>query len=211
MREMLIQDDIKLVEDRLKEFEANTGCELLLVVADASNPYPGASWRFGLIAGFLISFTFSFYYEFHYGWMWPVSFLVSCLLMTWLGHYKWAKRLALSMWEVDRECQEKAIELFHTLGTSKVTHKVTAMIMVSMLERYIEVLVDEKLRSKMPQSDLDILVKTMQTHFSHGDMGLGLVKSIEKLEEEILTAFNGKVSEVNPSELCDTIRFVNLN
>ena len=58
MRNILIQDDVALVESRLKQFESNTGCELLLVITNASDPYPGASSRFGLVGGFVLSFIF---------------------------------------------------------------------------------------------------------------------------------------------------------
>jgi uncharacterized membrane protein len=146
MREILIQDDVKLVETKLKAFEANTGCELLIVVANASDPYPGASWRFGVVSSFFITFTFSHYLDFHHSYLWPLFFFVLVGFMTWVGHFAWAKKLALSKWEVDRECSEKAIEYFHTLGTSKVSHKVTAMIMVSILEKRIQVLVDDALK-----------------------------------------------------------------
>lgn len=207
MRNILIQDDVALVEARLKQFESNTGCELLLVITNASDPYPGASWRFGLIAGFVVSLIFSYYLEFHQGWMWPVSFLIVCLFMTWVGHFSWAKKLALSDWEVHRECKEKALEYFHTLGTSKVTHKVTAMIMVSTLEKNIQVLIDEKLKTQITPIELNHLIEIMKVHFKAGNVGLGLISSIEKLEEKILHDFNGRVSEVRPSELADTIHF----
>lgn len=208
MRNILIQDDVALVESRLKEFEKNTGCELLLVIADASDPYPGASWRFGLIGGFIVSFIFSYYLEFHYSWMWPVSFLVVCLLMTWVGHFTWAKKLALSDWEIQRECEEKALEYFHTLGTSKVSHKVTAMIMVSTLEKNIQLLIDEKLKTQITKAELDELIDIMKNHFRVGNVGIGLINSISKLEEKILKDFGGKVSEVRVSELSDTIHFI---
>lgn len=208
MRHILIQDDVTLVEDRLKQFEKNTGCELLLVVASSSDPYPGASWRFGMFGGFLLSLIFSYYFEFHHAYLWPISFLILCLFMTWVGHFSWAKRLALSDWEVDRECSEKAIEYFHALGTSKVSHKVTAMIMVSVLERRIQVLVDEKLKTQITQAELDHLVSLMKTHFKAGNMALGFTSSIQHLEEKIIQDFGGKVSDVSPSELKDTIHFV---
>nr|MBA2405604.1 hypothetical protein [Bdellovibrionales bacterium] len=171
MRNILIQDDVASVEARLKQFENNTGCELLLVITNASDPYPGASWRFGLIAGFALSFIFSYYLEFHYGWMWPVSFLIVCLFMTWVGHFNWAKKLALSDWEVQRECSEKALEFFHTLGTSKVSHKVTAMIMVSTMEKNIQLLIDEKLKTQITQAELDELIDIMRVHFKAGNVG----------------------------------------
>jgi uncharacterized membrane protein len=208
MREILIQEDVKLVESRLKEFEMKTGCELLLVVADSCDPYPGASSRFGLISSFLISLLFSYYFEFLHAWMWPVSFLLVALFMTWVGHFSWAKRLALSDWEIKRECREKAIEYFHTLGTSKVSHKVTAMIMVSKLEKNIQVLIDEKLKTEITQEELDELIGLMKSHFKAGNVGLGLISSIEKLEHKILKDFGGKMSDAMPSELSDTIHFM---
>lgn len=208
MREILIQEDVKLVKARLQQFEAATGCELLLIVAKSSDPYPGASWRFGIIGGFLVSLVISYYLEFHHSFAWPVIILLITLIMTWIGHFPWAKRMALSSWEVDRECMEKSIEYFHTMGTSKVSHKVTAMIMVSVLEKKILVLVDELLKSKVSQEELGDLVNIMKKHFKEGNMALGFTQSIQSLEEKILKDFGGKVSQVNPSELLDTIHFL---
>ncbi len=208
MREILIQEDVKLVKERLKLFEAKTGCELLLVVARASDPYPGAAYRFGIISAFLLNLVVSYYFEFHHSFIWPLLFILTTVLMIWVGHFTWAKRLALSSWEVDRECMEKSIEYFHTLGTSKVSHKVTAMIMVSVLEKKILVLVDELLKSKITQEELGELVTIMKTHFRKGNMGLGFTQSIQSLEEKILKDFGGKVSTNEPSELMDTIHFL---
>lgn len=208
MKQLLLQDDIKHVEDRLKLFEKNTGCELLLVVAKSSDLYPAASWRFGILAGFSLTFIFSLFFEFHHGYFWPLLMMFATVAMVWVGHFDWAKKLALSDLETDRETTEKAIEYFHTLGTSKVSHKVTAMIMVSILEHKIIVLVDETLKKEITQAELDELVHIMQKHFKEGNMGLGFTQSIESLEAKILKDFNGKVSDVNPSELADHIRFV---
>lgn len=208
MGHILIQEDVKLVEARLKQFETATGCELLLVVTNASDPYPGATWRFGVVAGFVATFIFSYYLEFHHSWFWPVSMLIVTSFMVWIGHFAWAKRLALSDWEVQRECREKAIELFHTLGTSQVSHKVTAMIMISVLEKNIQLLVDEKLKTEITQNELDELIKLMQTHFKDGNVGLGLISSIEKLEAKILQDFKGRVTNMTSSELSDTIHFI---
>ena len=208
MRSILIQDDVQLVEVRLKKFEAATGCELLLVVAKASDPYPAAPVRFGLVSAFILLFIFSLIYEFQHAWIWPVSFFVTALFMTWVGHFSWTKKLALSDWEIDRETREKSVECFHTLGTSRVSHKTTAMIMVSVLEKKIHVLVDEELKAKISQEDLNSLVQVMQKNFKEGNMALGFVHSIEILENKILNAYSGRVSSTQASELRDTIQFI---
>lgn len=208
MRDILIQEDVHLVESRLKQFETNTGCELLLVITNTSDPYPAASLRFGIVSAFVLTLIFSYYLEFNHGWLWPISIFIVTVFMTWIGHFSWAKRLALSDWETARECREKAIEYFHTLGTSKVSHKVTAMIMVSTLEKNIQLLIDEKLKTQITQTELDELIELMKGHFKAGNVGLGLVSSIDKLEGKILKDFGGKVSDAAPSELADTIHFV---
>jgi uncharacterized membrane protein len=208
MKDILLQEDLVLVEDRLKVFEQNTGCELLLVLAKSSDEYPGATWRFGFISAFLITFTFSLYFEFHHAYVWPLTFFVITTFMVWVGHFTWAKKLALTDVEVNRECFEKSVECFHTLGTSKVSHKVTAMIMVSLLEHKIMILIDEKLKSEITQQELDDLVEIMKKHFKAGNIGLGFTESIVSFEQKILNDFKGKVSTHTGSELSDKVHFI---
>lgn len=208
MRKILIQDDINLIEAQLKKFEQNTGCELLLVLAKESDAYPGASFRFGIIGGFTLTFILSLLIEFAHGYYWPIIMFVLTLLMIWIGHFPWAKKYALSDIEVDRETFEKAVECFHTMGTSKVSHKVTAMIYVTVFERKIYVLVDDELKTKITQPELDELVTIMKGHFKQGNIALGYTDSIESLEEKILNDFGGKVSDVSPDELDDKLHFI---
>ena len=208
MKEIMRQDDIQFVESRIRKFEEATGCELLLVMARSSDEYPGASWRFGIISGFIFTFIFSLFFDFHIGYLWPLTMMLITLFMVWVGHFPAAKRFAMSDIETQRECLEKSIEYFHSLGTSRVSHKVTAMIMVSVLEKKIMVLVDEKLKSQISQPELDELVQIMKIHFTKGEMGLGFIQSIDSLEQKILKDFGGKVSNINASELSDKIHFL---
>jgi uncharacterized membrane protein len=208
MKTFITQEDTTLIEDRLRRFEAATGCELLLVLARASDLYPAAPWRFGVLVGSALTFAASLFVDFHHGYLWPVAALLMTLAMVWVGHFDGPKKLALSDLETERETAEKAVESFHTLGTSRVSHKVTAMIMVSVLERKITVLVDEKLKSQITQPELDELVAIMRMHFREGRMGLGFIKSIESLEEKILKDFGGRVSDCDPGQLSDKIHFL---
>lgn len=208
MKAIMLQDDIKAVETRLRQFEENTGCELLLVVASQSDEYPAAPFRFGLVTSFLFNLAFSHYFEFEHAELWPVMFFITFLVFTWIGKFPAIRKFALSDWEVDRETREKAVELFHTEGSSRVTHQVTAMIMVSVFERQIHVLVDNVLKTRISQQELDDLILIMQKHFREGNMALGFTDSIKSLEEKILKDFGGKVGDKHPGELKDTILFL---
>ena len=208
MNSILLQEDIKIIESRLTEFETNTGCELLLVVANSSDPYPAASLRFGVISGFILSLVFVLFFEFTHHTIYPLSFFVITLFMTWVGHFKPFKKMALSDGEIERETSEKALESFYSLGTSKVDHKVTAMIMVSQLEHKIHVLIDEKLKSKISQAELNELLQIITTQFKNGNMSLGFIQAMDQLEKKILTSFSGKVSEHHVSMLANQIIFL---
>lgn len=208
MNAIMLQDDVKLVEARLRHFEEKTGCELLLVVAEQSDEYPAAPFRFSLLAAFLFNLVFSHYLEFQYAELWPVLFFVTFIFFLWIGRFSSVKKFALADWEVERETKEKAVELFHTEGSSRVSHQVTAMIMISVLERQIHVLVDKTLKEQISQQELDDLIIIMQTHFRTGNMALGFTESIASLEEKILKDFGGKVGDKQPGELKDTILFL---
>ncbi|HLW58281.1 MAG TPA: TPM domain-containing protein [Bacteriovoracaceae bacterium] len=208
MKAIFNQEDLELVEDQIKKFEKATGADLLVVVADSSDPYPAAPWRFGFVFTVLISFVFTYYAEFNHPLLWPLFFMLLMVLGVWLGHFSWAKRLTLAYWEIERECKEKAIELFHSLGTSQVSHQVTAMIMISLYEKEIQVLVDKKLTEKIDQNELNRLIELMKTEFKHGNFAAGLIKSIKALEEKITKDFGGPVCDNSTSELHDTVIFI---
>ncbi len=208
MSSILLQEDIKIIESRLMQFEEKTGCELLLVVAKSSDPYPAASLRFGIVGGFVLAVIFSFFFEFTHHGLYPLCFLAFVLFMSWVGRFDFFKKLALSDQEVNRETEEKAIESFFQLGSSKVSHNLTAMIMISFLEKKIHVLVDEKLKEQITQEELNELVELMKIQFKNGNNCLGFIHSIEKLETKILNDFGGKVIEAHVSELANQIFFI---
>lgn len=199
--------DIQLIEAKIKEFETNTGSELLMVIANACDEYPGAVWRFSIVSSLSIAFIISFFFNFHFPYLWPVSIFFLIALMSWVAQIPQVKKLAFYQPEVDRECQEKAIELFHSAGTSQVDHKVTCMIMLSMLERKIIVLVDEKLKEKISHFEINQIIDSMREHFQNGQMSAGLLKSMETLEKKIIQSFSGKVSETPPEKLKNEILF----
>jgi len=208
MRHLINAQDRDLIESAISGFEEKTGCEMLLIVTDTCDDYPAASLRFGLFATLASTLVLSYFLEFHHGYIWPILFFISALLFTWLGQIDIFKRLGLSDVEVNRECQEKAIELFYTLGSTKVSHKVTAMLLISELERKFEILVDEKLKEKISDKDLADLVEVIQKNFKAHAPAKGIQESLGLFEEKILHAFSGKASTAAPNELRNQIIFL---
>lgn len=203
----LNQEEILNIESNIKKFETTTGTELLVVIAKQSDPYPAASLRFGFISSFLSNLILSYYFELAHQTLWPILFLGSFLFFSWIGHFSWAKKMALSTIEIKRECKEKAIEYFHSLGTQKVNHQATVMLMISILEKRIELLVDEKVKEKISQNDLEELITLMTGYFKNQNFSAGILTSIQVLENRIIDKFSGKVMDTNPDYLTNTIHF----
>lgn len=208
MRHLINAQDKDLIERAITNFEEKTGCEMLLIVTDTCDDYPAASLRFGLFATLATTLVLSYFLEFHYGFVWPLLFFVFTLLFSWLGQMDTFKRFGLSDIEVNRECQEKAIELFYTLGSSKVSHKVTAMLLISELERKFEILVDETLKEKISATDLEQLVQVIQKNFRGHEPAKGIIEGLEIFEKKILNSFGEKVSTATSNELRNQIVFL---
>lgn len=209
MQNILSQNEIQSIEEQLKHFESVTGCDLLLVVTKSCDDYPGAVWRFSFLGGIFLILIFSVFFDFAHSYYWPLLMLVLVSLLIQLAaRCDFIKRLALSNSEVDRECFEKAVVHFYKLGVSKVGHKVTAMITLSLLEKKIVVLIDEHLKTKLTQQELDELVSMMKFSFKKGAMKEGIINAIQQLQKKIRLDFSGKVSNATQSELSDHIHFV---
>lgn len=202
------KDDIFIIEERLKKFELNTGCDLLLIIAQQSDKYSVAPWRFSVLTSCFTLYLFSLYSDFLHAYYWPISFSLLLFSTHFLGRFNFFKKFFIKEDEIDHECYEFSVKNFYTLGLSKTTQKVTAMIMVSLFEKKITVLIDELLKEKITQEELDELVKIMQIHFKKDDFKNGWLASINSLEDKILKDFEGKVSDQNQSQLSDKIHFI---
>jgi uncharacterized membrane protein len=193
---------------KIISFEKNTGCDLLIVIAKSSNNYAVAPWRFGVLISCLCIMMLSPFINFTQVYYWSISVCLLLFSTIALGSLPPIKRFLITESEIDEECYENALKQFYTLGLSKVKHRVTAMIMVSLFERKITVLVDEKLKTQLTQAELDELVTIMQKHFKGSEMKKGWIESITSLEQKILKDFGGRVSSLDVTELSNQIYYV---
>ncbi len=212
MKKLFSESDINSIEEKLKSFEQNTGCDLLLVVTEKSDDYKVALWRFSIISALTIVFIFSLFFEFSHGYYWPVFTLAVLVVVLAILKSKVIAHFILPFTiadgEIERECNEFALSCFYKLGVSQVNHKVTAMIILSVLEKKITILVDQMIKEKVSQLELDEIVKLISDNFKHSQMQKGMLEAIHQLEEKILLDFQGKVSTTIATQLKDHIHFV---
>ena len=106
---------------------------------------------------------------------------------------------------MSREVKEKACELFFTKGLTNTESRVGIILLISLMERKIELVVDQKIKEKISQEILDQMIKTISVKFKKKDYVSGLSESIQFIQEKILVAFNGKIQDKKSNELSNLI------
>lgn len=183
------------IEDKIQAFEANTGHELIVVATHASDPYPGAGWRGGVLIGLLIAGVVFHYFEVH-----PHSLEILATgaligLATWLLRVTGAHRFFILPKEAMRETTEKAAEFFSHFQSQQLGHQASILLFFSMQEHKIHLLVDSELKGKLTQQDLDETVMVMASHFKEKHYEHGIEASVLSLEQKVLGKIGKRASQ----------------
>lgn len=189
------------VEEKIKQFEENTGCELVVAIAEESDPYPAAPLRFGFLAMITLSLIATYYFEFHIDTYLVFAQLILMIILAQLGRIPYFKKLMLLESEVQREVGEKSIELFYQLCSTKTEHKVSTLLYISLLEKQIRLLVDKDLNEKIDQKKLDNVVHNLSNELKNKKFGDGVIHAIDTIEQMVLEAFGEKLNQVAPNEI----------
>lgn len=204
MKKILNNTEEKSIENLIASLEEKTGAELTLAIYQEADPYPASYYRMAIFPTlFWVSIMEMIFY------LSPTSIIaviiLSYVFLFFAGEKLGLKKFFLSKTEVAREVKEKACELFFTKGLTKTDSKVGMILLISLLERKIELVVDQKIKEKISQDVLDQMVQTISSKFKKQDYVSGLSESIQFIQEKILLSFNGKIQEKKSNELSNTI------
>lgn len=196
------------IKEKVRDFEDATGAELVVAVANESDPYPGAVVRISIFLALFATLILSYIVEFAYPYLYVISQFILTFLFLPLGRIKAFKSLALVGSEVDREVTEKAIEVFYTHCSEKSSHSNETLIYTSLFEKRIQVLVGANLKDKLPQEILDSIVHLIKEDFSKKNYAEAYEKAIALLQEKVLEAFPDKVSDMTSGELNNDVLWI---
>lgn len=204
MKKILNSTEEKTLENLIANLEEKTGAELTLAILKEADPYPASYYRMAIFP--TLFWVCIVEMIFHLS---PTSIIaviiMSYIFLFYCGEKLGLKKFFLSKVEVAREVKEKAYELFFTKGLTQTETKVGMILLISLMERKIELVIDHKLKEKLSQEVLDQMVHTISEKFKKHDYITGLSESIHFIQEKILVAFNGKVQEKKSNELANHI------
>lgn len=178
--------ETKEIESQIQNFETATGHELIVVGTSASDPYPGAVWRGGLLLGLLISGVALHFYELSPRSLEVLVVGVLVVAMATILRLTNLHRYFVLPAEAHRETSEKALELFSGFQSKNLGHEAAVLLFFSMQEHKIHLLVDSDLNAKLSQADLDGIVELLQKEFHKRHFSEGISRSVSVLQGKIL-------------------------
>jgi putative membrane protein len=200
----LSEESLKLLDEKIQKFETITKGEIRLAILKCSDPYPGANYR--------ISFFLSFLFIGIIQSLFIISNAqVLILLFTQMICFFYvANFMPFRAWfifpvEKTREVKEKATEIFHTYGLANTKNRIGILLLISKLERKIELLVDQAILEKLGQKTLDQLVENISLKFKKSEYEKGLFEALDFLEKELIQAFPDGLQDKSNNEISNKI------
>jgi len=194
--------DQPIVNQRISQFENNTGYELIVAAARSSDPYPGAAWRGATLLSLLISAIILHFWSFE-----PRSLeillvgIIVLILVYLLRFLKLHYYFALPS-EMERETLQEAQATFSHFQSESHGHHASILFYLSLRERKIHLLTSNDL--KLDESTLKEAVSTMSHHFKKGSYADGLVGAVDLLEKKVLQSV-GKNQNENQFKVADRV------
>lgn len=173
------------IEESIASFEEKTKTELLIAIANKSDPYPASILRFSILSTFALSFFASLGVEFKDSLLLIISMFILFLILLLIGRIPFFRNLFLSKKEMEREVHEKAFEVFNQRVHSKIATRKNILFYISKLERKFVILFDEEVKKELPKETLNGLVSQVKENFSKKEFFQGLNNSIEIISEAL--------------------------
>jgi putative membrane protein len=204
------EQDLHKLNTVVKEAERRTRGEIVPMVVSASGRYREAAHLMGLIAALLclaVLLTSGL-------WQWHgapyrsgimlVAVMLGYLAGRWLGSLPAIIRMVVPEERLSQNVRRRAELAFYEHGLNKTREGTGILILVSLLERRVQVLADKGINEKVPPGMWDRLVEELIQHIKAGRALEGLSRAIRQCGD-LLARYFPAAEQDNPDELRDDL------
>lgn len=194
---ILCEADREKVSQAVALAEEKTSGEIVVSVVAASDDYPAAHWRLGVLLALVCGFVvFSFFPDTE-----PLVFLGSqilCFVAGWfLAGIAPLTRLLLFQDELEEETRQRAVEAFFTQSLHATRDRTGVLILVSLLEHRVVVLADTGINAKVPVGTWDHVVRDLTAAIRAGSLVEGLTLAVAECGAQLASFFPRKADDTN--------------
>lgn len=195
----------RMIEEAIARAESRTSGEIVPMIVDRSDAYPHVDFMGALIVQFAALLAAV--------WLLPAYDYLSLVGLQVLGlvagflAFRFVdplKRVCLSRRVAEEEVFERALRAFREMAVSRTAERTGILILVSLLERRVQVLADSGINARVRPGTWDEAVGIVLAGIRAGDLCRGLCDAIERCGEILAREFPIRPDDVN--ELPDGLR-----
>lgn len=205
-------DDIRKIHDAVQVAERRTRGEIVPMVVPSSGRYSEARYLAGLTVALLtlaVLLTLDQGWG-QYGWQehhpaWIVfGVVLAYVLGYWVGSLPPCIRFFTSKERMTSKVRWRAERAFYEHGLYKTREGTGILIMVSLLERRVQVLADKAINERVPPGTWDTLVGELVRGIKDGRSTEAFCRAIERCGDLLAQHFPARPGD-NPDELADDL------
>jgi putative membrane protein len=207
---MFSEADLQAVREGVKKAERHTRGEIVPMVIGASAVYREARHFMGLAMLFLALVIWLVLRLEHLQWGglnpgWLILYLgAAYLLGSYSGSFSTLTRAFTSNERMAMKVRLRAEQIFYQRGLHRTYGRTAVLILVSILERRVQILADQAINEKVPQGTWEKLANELSLGIKQGRPAEALCETIAQVAE-ILRRHFPATDKDNPNELGDEL------
>jgi len=199
----ITQADRDKVSQAVLEAEKHTTGEIVPMIVAQSDDYSGARWRLA-VAGALLSGFLAYFFLGNHDPVWILYTQIPGLYIGYaLGNVDAILRPFMLDEKIDEEVNQRALQAFYKHRLHHTKDRTAILIMVSLLERRVEILADAGINSKVPKDTWQGIVNDMIASIKTNDLSEGICIAVRECGEILAKDFPGQHD--NPDEVSNKL------
>jgi len=191
------------ISQAVLEAEKHTTGEIVPMIVTQSDDYSGARWRLA-VAGALFSGFLAYFFLADYDPVWMLYAQIPGLYIGYaLGNFGVLLRPFMLEEKIDEEVKQRALQAFYEHNLHATKDRTAILIMVSLLERRVEILADAGINSKVSKDTWQGIVSDMITCIKTNDLSEGFCIAVSECGDILAKDFPG--NRDNPDEVSNKL------
>ncbi|MBU0506375.1 MAG: TPM domain-containing protein [bacterium] len=192
------ETDKKRIEEAVKQAEAKTSGEIMPMCLANSDFYPAAHYRAAFVFSFIIATAFYYKWGTFLDSMWFFSIIIVGMILGYFSAYlPFIKKLFLIKKETAEEVYQRALQAFLENNLHNTRDRTGILIMISVLEKRVEILADIGINEKASPQEWHKLASNLITHIKNKKITDGLIEAITTCGETLAEHFPIKHDDTN--------------
>lgn len=176
----------KAIENAIKEAEKSTDAEIVPVIVNSSSDYSEVTFSGAILFMFIASFVYFLFSKFPNTYILLTIQFFALLVGYWFFQMSPEVKIFLSSRrKIKEKVYQKAQQVFMENGLGRTENSTGVLILVSMMEKQIQILADHRISDNVAADFFDRIVEEILSEIKDDHLTEGMIKGIKQLGQEL--------------------------